>query len=128
NGQLNNTGLRSDLDLQLLWQLDNLGFGNRSRIRQREAENRLALVNLFRIQDRVAAEVTQTYAQAQSAARRVDLAGKGVRAALSSAEKNVAALRQTRPVGGVIQTLVRPQEAVAAVQALAQAFNDYYGA
>jgi hypothetical protein len=31
-------------------------------------------------------------------------------------------------VGNVILPVIRPQEAVAAVQALAQAYNDYYGA
>jgi len=128
NGTIGNTGLRGDLDLQILWQLDNLGFGNRGRIHQREAENRLAVINLFRIQDRVAAEVAQAHAQAQMAARRADFAEKELRAALNSADKNLAALSQTKQAGGVLQTLVRPQEAVAAVQELGQAFIDYYGA
>jgi hypothetical protein len=123
-----NTGSRVDLDLQVLWQLDNLGFGNRGRVHQRQAENRLAVLELFRIQDRVAAEVSKAYSQAQLAGRRVDLAEKGVRAALASADKNLSALSQTKQTGGVVQLLVRPQEAVAAVQALAQAYSDYYGA
>jgi outer membrane protein TolC len=123
-----NTGLRGDLDLQVLWQLDNLGFGNRARIHQRGAENRLAVIELFRIQDRVAAEVAQAYAQVQSAFRRADVAERGLRSALASADKNLAALGQTKQAGGMVQTLVRPQEAVAAVQALGQAYIDYYGA
>jgi hypothetical protein len=76
----------------------------------------------------VAAEVAQAYAQAHQAARRADLAEAGLRAAAASAEKNLAALSATREKGGVVQTLVRPLEAVAAVQALAQAYSDYYGA
>jgi outer membrane protein TolC len=128
NGTIGNAGLRGDMDLQVLWQLDNLGFGNRGRIHQREAENHLAIVELFRIQDRVAAEVAQAHAQAQWAGRRVDVAEKGLRAALGSADKNLSALGQTKQTGGVVQLLVRPQEAVAAVQALAQAYTDYYGA
>jgi outer membrane protein TolC len=128
NSTIGNSGLRSDLDLQVLWQLDNLGFGNRGRIHQREAENRLAVIELFRIQDRVAAEVAQAYAQAQWAGRRVDVAEKGLRAALASADKNLSALGQTKQTGGVVQLLVRPQEALAAVQALAQTYTDYYGA
>jgi outer membrane protein TolC len=128
NDTVGNTGLRSDLDLQVLWQLDNLGFGNRGRIRQRQAENRLAVVELFRIQDRVAAEVVQAYAQAEFAGKRVDLAQKGLQAALASADKNLSAMGQTKQTAGLVQLLVRPQEAVAAVQALAQAYIDYYGA
>jgi outer membrane protein TolC len=128
NSTIANGGLRSDLDLQVLWQFDNLGFGNRAKVHQREAENRLAVIDLFRIQDRVAAEVVQAFAQAQLAARRVDLAEKGVRSALNSADKNLVALGQTKGAGNQVVTLVRPQEAVVAVQALAQAYTDYYGA
>src|SRR5262249_14413199 len=128
NDSFGNGGLRSDFDLQLLWQLNNLGFGNRAFVRQRQAENRLAVVNLFRIQDRVAAEVAQAYAQAQLAARRTEVAERGLRSAALSADKNLVALSQTKGVGAQLVTLVRPQEVVAAIQALAQAYLDYFGA
>jgi hypothetical protein len=58
----------------------------------------------------------------------VDLAEKGVGAALASADRNLSALGQTKQLGGIVQLLVRPQEAVAAVKALGQAYSDYYGA
>jgi outer membrane protein TolC len=128
NGTIGNTGLRGDLDLQLLWQFDNLGFGNRAQIHQRKAENRLAVAELFRLQDRVAAEVAQAYARSQEAARRTEIAERGARLAADSADKNLAALGQVRRVGEVNQLVVRPLEAVAAVQALAQAYTDYYTA
>jgi outer membrane protein TolC len=127
NGRIGDAGFRGDLDLQVLWQLDNLGFGNRARVHQREAENRLAVIDLLRIEDRVAAEVAQAYTQAQIAARRVELAALGVRSARNSADKNLIGL-QPQEVGGKVVLLVRPQEAVAAVLALAQAYLDYYGA
>jgi hypothetical protein len=128
NGSFGNGGLRSDFDLQLLWQLDNLGFGNRAKIRQRDSENRLAVFELFRLQDRVAAEVAQAYAQAQLAARRVDVAERGLKAAVQSADKNMIALGQTKGSGNMMLLLVRPQEVVAAIQAVWQANFDYYGA
>ncbi len=128
NSSVANGGLRSDFDLQLLWQFDNLGFGNRGRVHQREAENRLAVIELFRVQDRVAAEVAAAHAQAQLAARRVELAEKGVRSAKESADKNLQALGESKGAGNQVVLLVRPQEAVASVQALAQAYNDYFGA
>jgi outer membrane protein TolC len=128
NSSVGNGGLRNDLDLQVLWQLDNLGLGNRARVHQREAERRLALVELFRLQDRVAAEVSQAHAQAVLAAQRVAVAEKGVRWARTSADKNLIALGQSRAAAGAVQLLVRPQEAVASVQALAQTYADYYGA
>jgi outer membrane protein TolC len=128
NGSIGDFGARGDLDLQILWQLDNLGFGNRGRINQREAEHRLAMLELLRLQDRIAAEVAQTYAQAQLATQRIGFAERGVSLALDSYLKNLEGLGQTRRVGEFIQTVVRPQEVVAAVQALAQAYADYYGA
>jgi hypothetical protein len=76
----------------------------------------------------VAAEVAQAFAQAQFAARRVDVAEREVKLALDSAEKNLTGLSQTRRAGELIQLVVRPQEAVASVQALAQAYTDYYTA
>jgi outer membrane protein TolC len=123
-----NGGARLDLDLQVLWQLDNLGFGNHARVHQREAEKRLAIIELFRRQDRVAADVAAAHAQARQAARRVAVAEKEVRAARDSAEKNLVALKATRGADEKPTLVVRPQEAVAAVQALAQAYADYYGA
>lgn len=128
NSSIGNAGPREDIDLQVLWQVDNLGFGNAGRVRQREAEKELAVINLFRIQDRVAAEVVQAHAQAQQAACRVKLAEREVRAAIESADKNLVALGQTKTAGNLVILLVRPQEAVAAVQALAQAYGDYYTA
>jgi outer membrane protein TolC len=121
-------GMREDVDVQVLWQLNNLGFGNRAAVHQRQAENQLAVVELFRLQDRVAAEVARAYAEAQMASQRLNFAGREVRSARASADKNLFALGQTRGAGGQVQLLVRPQEAVASVQALAQAYADYYGA
>src|SRR5262249_27729280 len=99
NSSFGNGGLRSDLDLQVLLQLDNLGVGNHARVHQREAENRVAVLELFRVQDRVAAEVAQAHAQVQLAARRVEVAERGVRLAVQSADKNLLALSQTKRVG-----------------------------
>ena len=121
-------GTRGDVDLQLLWQLDNFGFGNVAKAHQREAENRTADIDLLRIKDRVAAEVAQAHAQAQLAARRVEVAERGLRSAVQSAEANLVALGQTKGVGANMVLLVRPQEVVSAIQALSQTYIDYYGA
>jgi outer membrane protein TolC len=128
NDNLSNFAMRNDLDIQLLWQLDNLGFGNRARVNERRAENRVALLELFRTQDRVAAEVAQAHAQVVSAADRITEAEDGLRYATDSAVKNFEGLGQTKRAGDLIILVIRPQEAVAAVQALAQAYNDYFGA
>jgi outer membrane protein TolC len=128
NDNLSNFTARSDFDIQVLWELQNLGFGNRALADQRRAENRLSVLDLFRIQDQVAAEVAQAYAQAQSAASRLGKAENGLRDAVESANKNFEGLGQTKTAGGkVIILVIRPQEVVAAIQALVLAYNDYYG-
>jgi outer membrane protein TolC len=129
NDNLRDFGARGDFDLQVLWELQNLGFGNRALVDARRAENRLSALDLFRLQDRVAAEVAQAYAQGQSAASRLGKAENGLKNAVESANKNFEGLGQTKTAAGkVILLVIRPQEVVAAIQALAQAYNDYYGA
>src|SRR5439155_25772475 len=129
NDNLSNFSARSDFDVQVLWELQNLGFGNRALMDQRRAENRVSVLELFRLQDQVAAEVAQAYAQAQSAASRLGKAENGLKDAVLSANKNFGGLGQTRTAGGrVIILVIRPQEVVAAIQALVLAYNDYYGA
>src|SRR5207245_2081286 len=110
------------------WELRNLGFGNRALVNERQADNRLALLELFRTQDRVAAEVAEAHAQVLSAAERLADAEGGLRDAADSAQKNFEGVGQTRRAGELNVLVIRPQEVVAAVQALAQAYGDYYGA
>jgi outer membrane protein TolC len=128
NSTLGDFSGRVDVDVQLLWQFDNLGFGNRAKTQQRRAENQAALIDLFRTEDRVAAEVSEALAQAQSATERVGLAEQGLRLAVESADKNLAGISETQRAGDLVILVVRPQEAVAAVEALAQAYLQYYGA
>jgi outer membrane protein TolC len=129
NDNLNNFGARGDFDLQVLWELQNLGFGNRALVDQRRSENRLSVLDLFRLQDQVAAEVAQAYAQAQSAANRLGKAEQGLKSAAESARQNFEGLGQTKTASGkVIILVIRPQEVVAAIQALVLAYNDYYRA
>ena len=128
NSHIGNFSARSDWDVQLVWELQNLGLGNRARVRERRAEYELALTEVFRVQDRIAAEVAQAYAQVQSARERFGDAEVGYREALDSFAKNLEGLGQTRRAGEFLILVVRPQEVVAAVQALGQANADYYGA
>jgi outer membrane protein TolC len=131
NDNLSNFGARGDIDLQVLWEFQNLTFGNKALVNQRRAENQLAVLDLFRLQDQVAADVVQAYAQAQSAVSRVGKAENGLKDAVESANKNFEGLGQTKTVGEkakAILLVIRPQEVVAAIQALAQSYNDYFAA
>jgi hypothetical protein len=73
--------------------------------------------------------VAQAYAQAQSAATRTGEAEAELKDAVESADKNLQGLTQTNAAArGRIVLLVRTQEVIASIQALGQAYTDYFGA
>lgn len=128
NSDMSNFSMRQDWDIQALWTLQNFGLGNRALIRQRAADNRIALTELFRIQDRVAAEVVQAYSLAQTAEGRIGETETELREAQTLVREGLAALGQTQRLGegGSIQLVMRPLEIVTAIQMLQQAYADYY--
>jgi outer membrane protein TolC len=128
NGTMGNFAGRFSFDLQAVWEVQNLGFGNRALVREREAEKRQALLQLLRTQDLVTAEVVQAHAQLRRAANRVKVAADGVADAAETADKNLRGLVPGRKIGDRLTLVFRPQEAVAAVAALDQAYRDYFAA
>jgi outer membrane protein TolC len=129
NDFMGNFGARFSVDIQAVWELQNLGLGNRAARREREAEQRASLLQLLRTQDRVMAEVVQARVRSERSANRLKAAADGVVNAAETAEKSLKGLVPgKRGPGGELVLLVRPQEAVAAVTALDQAYRDYYAA
>jgi outer membrane protein TolC len=129
NDFMGNFGARFSVDMQVVWELQNLGLGNRAARREREAEQRQALLQLLRTQDFVTAEVVQALARVRRAANRLKAAEDGVANAAETVEKNLKGLVPgKRGPGGELALIFRPQEAVAAVTALDQAYRDYYAA
>jgi outer membrane protein TolC len=128
NSNLSNFGIRQDWDMQVVWTLQNFGFGNRALIHQREADQRIALTELFRVQDRVAAEVVQAYSLAQTAEGRIRETEAELKDAQTLVRESLAALEQTQRLGkgGPIQLVTRPLEVVTAIQMLQQAYADFY--
>jgi outer membrane protein TolC len=125
NEDMSHFSMRQDWDIQVLWQLQNFGLGNRALANQRAAENRGAAVQFARIRNQVAAELVQAYALAEQAAHRVEHGERELQSARESLEQNLAGLSQPKPVGGALTLIVRPQEVVAAIAALATAYSDY---
>jgi outer membrane protein TolC len=123
---LNHWSGRSDWDAEIVWQFKNLGFGNRGLVTQRRGEQWQAQVELFRVQDMVAAEVAQAHAQVEAAKVRVARAEAGLKAGLASYQGNLKGLSQTVRAGELLQLVNRPQEVVAALQQLQQAYLNYY--
>jgi outer membrane protein TolC len=128
NDDLSNFGARFSVDIQAVWELQNLGFGNHASVREREAEQREALLRLLHTHELVSAEVVQAHAQARRSANRLKSAEDGVVNAVETAEKNLKGLVPGKRVGDQLVLIFRPQEAVAAVAALDQAYRDYYSA
>jgi outer membrane protein TolC len=126
--ELRDFGARSDFDIQVIWELQNLAFGYRARVRERRSEYQLALMESLRLQDRVAADVVQAYDQGQGAASRVREAERGLKDAVYSATENLKSVSEPKRVGNLDVPVIRPQEATAAIQALVKSYFDYYGA
>jgi hypothetical protein len=95
-------------------------------VHERQGEQRQAMVELFRIQDQVAAEVAQAYAQAEAAEARIKQAEYGLAAAEISFDGNLKGLSETVRAGDQLQLVIRPQEVTAALLQLQQAYNNYY--
>jgi outer membrane protein TolC len=121
-------GGRLDVAVGAVWTLDNLGAGNRAAVREKAAQQQQAILELFNTEDRVAEEVVQARAQVEAAAVQIGQAEAGVREANVSLAGTQIGLRQTRGAGGLLELINRPQEAVAAVQQLNRAYDNYFAA
>ncbi len=126
NDKFQSFGSRLDIDLQVLWEFQSLGFGNKARVGERRAEHQIATLDLFRTQDRIAAEVSVAFAQAKAAAERMTQAEPALKEARELVEKSLQGMGQTKRVGDSLVLIVRPQEVVAAVQLFALANADFY--
>lgn len=126
NGSLNQWSGRSDTSLQLIWQYENLGMGNRARIRERDGQRQQAIIELFNVQDHVAADVAQAHARLASAEGRALQAEAGLKTAIISYDGNLEGLHQTVRFGDVLQLVNRPQEVVNALMQLEQAYTLYF--
>jgi hypothetical protein len=114
------------VSLQLVWQFDAFGIGNLARIKEQRGEQSQTIVQLYRAQDMVAAEVTEAYANVQSAAARVSQADRSLRASLIAYNGNAEGLRHTTRFGDTLVLVYRPQEAVYALRLLKISFDEYF--
>jgi outer membrane protein TolC len=129
NGSMGSNGPAGNFEVAAIWQLQNVGIGNIGLIRQRRAEQDLASIEVTRILFRVRAEVQQALARLQTARARVPQTDEGLRQAIESADKNFIGLRETtRPAGELLRLVIRPQEVVAALIALNEAFEEFSAA
>ncbi len=110
---------RDDIALELVWGLDNLGFGNRATIRERQGEQRQLLVEMFRLQDQVAGEIVRAHAAVVSAAGRSDSSATGLQEAQASYTGSLDELGKITRIDDV-KVLTRPGTAASVYQLLQQ--------
>ena len=125
-GNLNTWGGRAEFDAGLVWTLQNMGLGNRALVRGREADKEKALIEFFNLQDRVAEEVVQARAKAEGAREGIPEAETEVKEADATFMGTLNGLRRIRGAGNQLQPVSRPQEAVAALQQLNRAYDQYF--
>jgi len=124
NGFFGNFDARSDADVNLYWEVQNLGFADRSIAQQRGAQRRIANLELMKVQDRVASEVVRAEKARIAASRQMDEAVRAVPEAQSSLTLNLTNIRR----GAGLPGATRPIEVLQPIQALAQARADYLDA
>jgi outer membrane protein TolC len=121
NDSLNHFGARGDGIAQAVWELHNLGFGDRARARERRAQYNEATLHVVELQARVAEEVT---AAAQSAQTRRETLLAAQQAVREAAEMWRKLERASFGILGPRREL-DSLEALLAVQTLAQARTSY---
>ena len=124
NGFFGDFGSRSDADVNLYWEVQNLGSADRAIAKQRLAQQRVANLELLKVQDRVAMEVVQAEKGRTAAARQMEVADKALPEARASLELNLTNIRR----GAGLPGATRPIEVLQPIQALAQARTDYLDA
>jgi len=120
NGFFGNFAGRSDADVNLFWEVQNLGLADRAIARQRAAQQRTAVLELMKVQDRVASEVVRAEKENLASGRQLREAGRALPEALSSLSLNFANIRR----GAGLPGATRPIEVLQPIQALAQARSD----
>ncbi len=109
---------RSDFAATAMWQLHNFGLGNLALTRERYAQYAQATFRQSAIEAEVAAQVVSSFSIAFAQRQELEIAQREVNAARESFRLNEDRIRRAPEQG-------RPIELLQAIQALAQARQDY---
>jgi outer membrane protein TolC len=112
-------GSRGDFDALLVWELKNLGFGNRAQWRQQESQYNQARLTAEELRDEIVAEIVKAYHQVRFRRQQIEAAQAQVKAASEALPLNFK---------GILDGVLHAIEAQQAVQALAAAQSQYLNA
>ena len=124
-GKINQWSPRDDLSPEMFMIAQGMGFRNLAMVKEARGMSSQAIVELFHMQDSIAAGVTRTQADLQSAAARVVQAEREVKSALINYNGNLDGLSQIKRFGNIVEVIFRPQEVVFALQLLMTAYDNY---
>ncbi len=105
-----------DFDAVAFWEVRNLGFGESSARGAARARIDQAHLSEIQTRDRVAREIVEAHAQVTSRSRQIATAEDGVKAALTSYERNFERIREAPGL---------PLESLQSIKALDQAHREY---
>ena len=124
NGFFGNFNGRSDADVNLYWEIQNLGLADKAIAKQRAAQQRTANLQLMKVQDRVASEVVRAEKARISSSRQMEETNRALPEAQASLDLNLTNIRR----GAGLPGATRPIEVLQPIQALAQARADHLDA
>ncbi len=119
NNDLQNFGVRGDFDALAVWQVQNLGLGNRAIQHEKASQHRQAHLQVEWIRDQIIAEVTQAYSRARYRKEQIEYAQQQVVVAADALPLNLK---------GIHDGVIRPIEAQQAIAGLAAARSLYLAA
>lgn len=124
NDAFGNFNARSDADVNLYWEVQNLGLADKAIAKQRAAQKRTADLQMLKLQDRVASEVVRAEKERIAALRQMQEASRAVPEAQASLDLNLTNIRR----GAGLPGATRPIEVLQPIQALALARTDHLDA
>ncbi len=107
---------RNDIDIQLTWEIQNMGAGNRAARNRRRSQLNQALYAGQQIKDQVANEVATAYQRVKLYERSMEILRDSVEQAENALRLNIEAIKGLEGL---------PLESVQSVNALAQARTEY---
>ena len=112
NGDLNQLDGRADFDVLAIWEVRNLGLGNRALRAGRDSELRKSMLKLNQLTDRVKSEVTKAHHEVGARRRQLEIARESVQQAQEAHRRN---LKRIQGLEGL------PLESLQSLNALEQA-------
>jgi hypothetical protein len=109
-----------------MWQLEGMGIGNLARVKGQRGEQSHEIVELRKVQDMVAGDVTRVHARLQAAAAQTLQAERSLRTGIITLNGQIAGLGQTRRFGDTLVLVNRPQEAIYSLKLMYTAFEEYF--